>query len=162
MGETAAKSDMPKILLLEDMEDRITAFRAAVGKLPGVEMIVWRDAGSMIRALPEELPAASIISLDHDLLPEKGTRTLPGTGLQVCEALAKLKPCCPVLLHTANHIQVWPMMNELAFSKWDIHRTPPVRMDESWIETVWLPRIRKLLGHTASGPYPDHRLPHKE
>jgi hypothetical protein len=152
---------MKKILLLEDIEERITAFRAAVAKLPGVEMTVWRRAGSMIRDLPDHLPTASVISLDHDLLPPKGVRDSPGTGLEVCEALAKLKPGCPVLLHTANHIKVWPMMNELTFSKWDVHRTPPVRMDESWIETVWLPRIRKLLNHTPSDSKPTHRLPIK-
>lgn len=136
---------MKKILLLEDMEHRVVAFRAAVAKLPDVEMILWRDAGAMIRDLPDHLSTASIISLDHDLLPAKGCRTDPGTGMDVCKALAKQKPSCPVLLHTANYIKVWSMMNELTFSKWDVHRTPPVRMDEKWIESVWLPRIKKLL-----------------
>lgn len=142
---------MKKILLLEDMEDRVVAFRAAVAKLPDVEMILWRDAGTMIRNLPEHLSTASIISLDHDLLPAKGSGSDPGTGLDVCEALAKQKPCCPVLLHTANYIKVWSMMNELAFSKWDVHRTPPVRIDESWIESIWLPRIKSLLEKNPKG-----------
>lgn len=142
---------MKKILLLEDMEDRVVAFREAVAKLTDVEMILWRDAGAMIRDLPAHLSTASIISLDHDLLPAKGSVSDPGTGLDVCEALAKQKPTCPVLLHTANYIKVWSMMNELAFSKWDVHRTPPVRIDESWIETVWLPRIKSLLAKNPRG-----------
>lgn len=142
---------MKKILLLEDMEDRVVAFREAMKKLADVEMVLWRDAGTMIRDLPEHLSTASIISLDHDLLPAKGSSINPGTGLDVCEALAKQKPTCPVLLHTANYIKVWPMMNELAFAKWDIHRTPPVWMNEGWIETVWLPRVTSLLHGNQTG-----------
>ncbi len=53
---------MKKILLLEDMEDRVVAFRAAITKLADVEMVLWRDAGTMIRDLPEHLPTASVIS----------------------------------------------------------------------------------------------------
>jgi hypothetical protein len=136
---------MKKILLLEDMEKRVVAFRAAVAQLSGVELIVWRDARIMIFDLLNHLSASSIVSLDHDLLPERGRHNNPGTGLEVCLALSKLKPCCPVVLHTANHIKVWPMMNELLRSKWDVYRTPPVRMDESWIVSVWLPRIQCLL-----------------
>ena len=141
---------MKKILLLEDMDDRVQAFQAAIAKLAGVEIVLWRDAGIMIRDLPEHLPTASLISLDHDLLPTKGVFSNPGTGLDVCEFLAKQKPTCPVLLHTANYVKVWPMMNELCFSKWEVHRTPPVGMQEGWIETVWLPRIKMLLGNSAS------------
>lgn len=142
---------MKKILLLEDMEARIVAFRAAVTKLEDVQMVLWRDAGTMIRDLPDHLSTASIISLDHDLLPAKGCASDPGTGLDVCEVLAKRKPTCPVLLHTANYIKVWPMMNELAFSKWEVHRTPPVRMDEGWIESVWLLRVKRLLENESTG-----------
>ena len=140
---------MKKVLLLEDMEDRIVAFQAAIAQLAGVEIVIWRDARIMIRDLPVILPMASLISLDHDLLPAKGAPGHPGTGLDVCEFLAKRKPICPVFLHTANYIKVWPMMNELCFSKWDVHRTPPVGMQEGWIETVWLPRIKMVLDSSA-------------
>ena len=136
---------MRKILLLEDMEERVVAFRAATAKLPNIELLVWRNAPAMIRDLPQHLPATALISLDYDLLRPKGTLENPGNGLDVCSALARKKPTCPVLLHTANYIKVWPMMNELAFAKWDVHRTPPVGMDEGWIASVWLPRIRRLL-----------------
>jgi len=44
---------MKKILLLEDMEDRVGAFRAAITKLADFEMVLWRDAGAMIRDLPQ-------------------------------------------------------------------------------------------------------------
>ena len=137
---------MKTILLLEDMEERVLAFQVAVSTLENVRMLVWRDARVMVRELPDHLPHASLISLDHDLLPPKGVRDQPGRGMDVCEFLAKRNPSCPVLLHTANHIKVWPMMNELSFSRWGIHRTPPVGMQEGWIGTVWLPRVRMLLG----------------
>jgi hypothetical protein len=132
------------------MEDRVVAFQAAIAQLPSVEIVAWRDARIMIRDLPEHLPTTSLISLDHDLLPKKGGFDNPGTGLDVCKFLAKQKPMCPILLHTANYVKVWSMMNELSFSKWEIHRTPPVGMQEFWIETVWLTRIKMLLDrHTA-------------
>jgi hypothetical protein len=140
-----AERMMKKILILEDMEDRVTAFQAAAATLPDVELVLWRNATDMIRDLPTHLPSAVLISLDHDLLPVKGAHEDPGTGLDVCEALAKQRPTCPVLLHTANYIKVWSMMNELTDSKWDVHRTPPVGMGEHWIESVWLPQIRRLL-----------------
>ncbi|RYD67427.1 MAG: hypothetical protein EOP84_30525 [Verrucomicrobiaceae bacterium] len=137
---------MKTILLLEDLEERVRAFEAAVATLEDTRLVLWCDARVMIRDLPGLLPTASLISLDHDLLPQRGIPANPGSGLDVCEFLAKRKPECPVLLHTANYIKVWPMMNELSFAGWDIHRTPPVGMQESWIETVWLPRVRMLLG----------------
>jgi hypothetical protein len=46
---------MKKILLLEDMEDRVVAFRAAITKLAYVEMVLWRDAGTMIRDLQSQI-----------------------------------------------------------------------------------------------------------
>lgn len=113
---------MRKILLLEDMEERIAAFQNAVAYLRDVEIVVWRDAGEMIRDLPARLSTASLISLDYDLLPAKGITRNLGTGLDVCEFLARRKPTCPVLLHTANYVKVWSMINELSFSKWDVHR----------------------------------------
>ena len=45
---------MRKILILEDMEDRITAFRAAAAKSPDVELVLWRNAADMIRDLQEQ------------------------------------------------------------------------------------------------------------
>ena len=141
-----------KILILEDMEERVLAFRSAIAKLAGVEMLLWRDAESMVRDLSEHLSTASMISLDHDILPSRGMLQSPGTGLDVCKALARHRPSCPVVLHTANYIKVWPMMYQLAFAKWEIHRTPPVRLDERWIESVWLPRVRMLLNAHSYRP----------
>lgn len=136
---------MTRILLLEDMEERINAFRTAVATIPDAELVLWRNAQEMIRDLPSCLASASVISLDHDLVRTKGSCEDPGSGLDVCEFLAKQNPICPVLLHTSNYIKVWSMMNELTYAKWDVHRTPPVGMGEKWIETVWLPRVKDLL-----------------
>jgi hypothetical protein len=137
---------MKTILMLEDMQARVDAFRQAVAQhLPGVELLIWGNAADMIRDLPARLPTAALISLDHDLLPPKGSNADPGTGLEVCEFLATQEPHCPILLHTSNYIKVWSMMNELSHARWDVHRSPPVGMGEEWIETVWLPRVKELL-----------------
>ena len=136
---------MQTILMLEDMQARIDAFRHAIAQLPGVQLLIWSNAAEMIRDLPQHLPTASLISLDHDLLPPKGSHVDPGSGLDVCEFLAKQEPRCPVLLHTSNYIKVWSMMNALNYAKWDVHRSPPVGMGEDWIESVWLPRLKELL-----------------
>ena len=107
---------MNTILILEDLEERIRAFRAAVATIPDVEIIFWRN---LIRDLLDRLASASLISLDCDLLPARESGDDPGSGLNVCEFLARRRPSCPVLLHTSNYIKVWSMMNELAFAKWD-------------------------------------------
>ena len=94
---------MKTILILEDNEERITAFKSEIGALGSdFELKVWRDAHSMIAECEQFFATAALISLDHDLNPQPGATVDPGTGLVVAQFLADFLPECPVLIHSSN------------------------------------------------------------
>jgi hypothetical protein len=67
---------MKTILILEDNEDRISAFQRSIALLrDGFELKVWRDAPSMCAECEADFPSAALISLDHDL---NGRRAVSG------------------------------------------------------------------------------------
>src|SRR5262245_446384 len=76
---TARRTAM--LLILEDNAERIARFHAVLaGLAPGLPARLWRNAYRMLEDLPTVLPAATLISLDHDLDPEDGEADDPGTG----------------------------------------------------------------------------------
>jgi ADP-ribosylglycohydrolase len=135
---------MKTILILEDNEERITAFQSAVRALgSGFELKVWRDAQSMCRECGEFFANAALVSLDHDLNPLPDATADPGTGLDAASFLGDFLPVCPVLIHSSNTDRVWSMHNELRFAGWIVDRVGPLGTD--WIQTSWLRRARELL-----------------
>jgi len=132
------------IFILEDSEQRIRHFRAAVASLgPEFRLRLWFDAPSMIEECLTELPECCLISLDHDLSPMPGATRDPGTGMDVAEFLARQPPVCPVIIHTSHTERRWSMHNELRFGKWNSEIVPPT--GEHWIRDSWLPRVRALV-----------------
>ena len=132
------------ILILEDNDERIAGFQKAVnGIAGGFELKIWRDAHSMIAECAEFFPTAWVICLDHDLNPQPGATTDPGTGLDVAKFLADFLPVCPVLIHSSNTDRVYSMHNEFRFASWVVDRVGPLGTD--WIETTWLRRMKELL-----------------
>lgn len=137
------------ILILEDNDERIAGFRGAVAALgDGYDLKIWRDAPSMIAECEAFFPTAALISLDHDLNPQPGITTDPGTGLDVAKFLADFLPVCPLLLHSSNIDRVYSMDNELRFASWTVDRVGPIGAD--WIETTWLRRARELLAEHSN------------
>lgn len=136
---------MKTILLLEDNDDRIVAFQTAVAKIPDAHLVIWKDAHGMIRDLPQRLDGSSLVSLDHDLVAQDGSAGDPGTGLDVCEALAQHPPACPVIVHSTNYERVMTMIRTLEDAGWPVLRVAPVGMGEEWIGTSWLAKARKLM-----------------
>ena len=135
---------MKTILILEDNDERITAFQAAVAALgPDFELKLWHDAPTMIRECEAYFAQAALISLDHDLNPQPGVTSDPGTGLDVARYLTEFLPVCPVLIHSTNVDRVYSMHNELRFANWMADRVGPI--GNTWIETTWLRRVRELL-----------------
>src|SRR5260221_6998702 len=135
---------MKTILILEDNEERITAFQSAVHALgSGFELKVWRDAHSMCRECGAFFSDTAWFSLDHDLNPQPGKTADPGTGLDLARFLGDFLPVCPVLIHSSNTDRVWSMHNELRFAGWIVDRVGPLGTD--WIQTSWLRRARELL-----------------
>jgi hypothetical protein len=133
------------IIILEDNDDRILAFKSAVASLgSSFSLRLWRDAPTMIAQCGDCLWDTCLISLDHDLAPLPDSSTNPGTGLEVAEFLSTLQPACPVILHTSNHERRWSMHNEFRFAGWSVQIVLPVGDD--WIHSSWLPKARGLIG----------------
>jgi hypothetical protein len=132
------------ILILEDNDERIAGFQKTVTELNGgFELKIWRDAHSMIAECAEFFLSAALICLDHDLNPQPGIITDPGTGLDVTKFLCDFLPVCPALIHSSNTDRVYSMHNELRFAGWMVDRVGPLGAD--WIETTWLRRVRELV-----------------
>jgi hypothetical protein len=136
------------LLMLEDNAERVQRFRAALQQIdPALELRLWRSAWVMLREMPALLPAARLISLDHDLDPEEGDPSDPGTGWDVTKVLAELPPTCPVIIHTSNGERATWMMGELELGGWEFHRLPP--LGDDWIERDWRRLVRRLLKRRA-------------
>lgn len=135
---------MKKLLLLEDNADRVTQFRSAVQELgPDWQLLVWHDAPSMIAACEQHLDEANLISLDHDLNPQPGATTDPGTGRDIALLLTGHLPLCPVIIHSTNADAAWSMHNDLRFAGWHAERVGP--LGEDWVRELWLPKTRELI-----------------
>lgn len=135
---------MKTILILEDNDERIAAFRKAVATLgDDFQPKIWRDAHSMIAECEEFFSTTALISLDHDLNPMPGATADPGTGVDVARFLGDFMPVCPVLIHSSNTDRVYSMHNELRFAGWLVDRVGPLGTD--WIETSWLRTAKRLL-----------------
>jgi hypothetical protein len=135
---------MRSILILEDNEERVAAFRKAISGLASdFKVVVWRDAPSMCSECERYFPTAALISLDHDLNAAPTSVTDPGTGLDVAQFLARFRPVCPIIIHTTNADRAYSMQNELRFSDWLSERVGPIGAD--WIETHWKKKAREFL-----------------
>jgi hypothetical protein len=132
------------LLMLEDDADRIRRFRAVLRRLDcDLRLLIWRNAWTMIREVAGYLPQARMISLDHDLEPEEGETTDPGTGWDVAQHLAMQPPVCPVLIHTSNGERATWMMGEFELEGWEYHRVPP--LGDDWIERDWRRVVCRVL-----------------
>ena len=132
------------ILLLEDNDERIAAFRAVVSQMePGIELHQWSDAHAYIAESGQFHGRAVLISLDHDLVRMAGALRDPGDGLEVATWLAQQRPVCPVIVHSTNHERVESMLNELRFGGWTHERVAP--HGDYWIEHRWRKRAEALI-----------------
>jgi hypothetical protein len=132
------------ILMLEDDAERLARFTATLAAIaPDVALRRWRDARTMLEEMEDQLPAARLITLDHDLEPEREDDPDPGTGWDVVKVLAARPPCCPVIVHTSNGERGTWMMGEFELGGWDAHRIYP--LGEDWIERDWRRLVRRLL-----------------
>ena len=135
---------MNAVLMLEDDTERVEWFTAALGRAdPSLRLVVWRSARRMLGELPDLLPSARLVSLDHDLEPDPADLGDPGDGLDVAKWLAERQPVCPVIVHTSNGVRGDAMMGELELGGWEHHRVYP--LGDDWIEVDWYRVVRRLL-----------------
>lgn len=130
-----------KILILEDNQERIDAFKEVLSEFKDLDLHIWKAANTFINEVDSYLDGTDIISLDHDLVSEDGTD--PGDGLEVAEYLKNKKPICPIIIHSTNINRSWSMHRELTDGKWEVERHPPVSMGVEWIYQNWINVIKK-------------------
>jgi hypothetical protein len=136
------------LLMLEDNAERVRRFTAALRSVnPALELRLWRNAWTMIREVEPLLPLARVISLGHELDPEDGDPSDPGTGWDVAQFLAARPPACPVIIHTSNGPRADWMCGEFELGGWRYHRVAP--LGDDWIENDWRRVIRRLLRRRA-------------
>src|SRR4051812_946470 len=110
------------ILFLEDNADRVQRFTTALHAIdPALPLMVWRSAPRMIEEVTPYLPAARLISLDHDLDPAEGDTADPGDGLEVVKFLVQRPQTCPVIIHTSNRQRSDWMAGEFELAGWKYH-----------------------------------------
>jgi hypothetical protein len=131
------------LLLLEDNAERLDRFAAVVRSLdPELPVHVWRDAHAMIREAGPLLPAAALLSLDHDLEPEPGGPD-PGDGYLVALWLTGQPVVRPVIVHSSNSERSAWMAGAFDLAGWRHWRVAP--LGDDWVESDWRRVARRLL-----------------
>ena len=139
------------ICILEDNEERVRQFRAAVSAIaPHLALRIWRTAPAMIAELPGCLHETLLISLDHDLNRLPADEADPGSGYDIAKLLEEVTPCCPVIIHTSNVERGTWMEGALSLGGWQYDRVAP--FGDDWIATAWAPVARRLLGRQDNPP----------
>jgi hypothetical protein len=138
------------ILILEDDQDRIDRFTAALQTIdPISQIMVWRSAKKMIQEMDAYLPYARLISLDHDLYPMAGDTEDPGDGLEIAKHLALKKPQCPIIIHSSNGDRATMMAGEFELAGVPAKVIAPLGAD--WIEAYWAQVVVELLKVESNG-----------
>jgi len=96
------------IAILEDDEGRSVAMRNRLAEsFPHCDPVLFDNAPDMIEWLRNNLTSTVLISLDHDLGPNRIRNVEvfdPGIGQDVVNYLSTQKPICPVIIHTSNYL----------------------------------------------------------
>lgn len=139
------------IAILEDDPERVAAMRAALARnLPAYKVVVHGSAPRMISWLRDHLDETCLISLDNDLLDPAALERDVGKGRDVAEALARVTPGCPVILHTSNGTAARAMAEALGEVGWPLARVVP-HDDVAWVEENWAPMVRRMIGRGEEG-----------
>jgi FixJ family two-component response regulator len=134
------------IAILEDDERRAEAMRAVVLEL-GCEATFFTSAPEMRRWLVDNLPSVRLMSLDHDLGPNRivGDALFdPGTGRDVVDMLISNNPTCPVIVHSSNADASVGIIFALEGSGWQARRVYPYD-DLDWVRSSWAEAVQELL-----------------
>lgn len=124
----------------DDYEERFSKMAQVLQGLVDAE-VVWTKS---VSATVDKLTTGKNIimaSLDHDF--GEGRRS---TGLDVVEALAKIEPYFPILVHTSSESPGKFMVDQLRLKGWTAQyvgrngETP-----EEWLRGVWLNVVRAYL-----------------
>ena len=135
------------LLMLEDNDERVQRFTHTLRALdPSLPIVVWHDAKVMNREVASYLPAAWLISLDHDLETREGASD-PGDGLEVVKFLVSQPIVCPVIIHSSNGERSTWMAGEFELAGWRFWRVAP--LGDDWVEVDWRRLVKRLLKRRA-------------
>lgn len=149
-----AISSVPLLLILDDDRARLGGFEQIAQRLgQGWTVKGWRDAPGMIADLERHLDEAGLVSLDNDLYKDLDGDPGPGSGRAVAEHLSKLKPACPVIVHSTNTDAAWGMHNALRSGGWTVELVHHLNQPR-WIEELWLPVAARLVAPAGTPPAP--------
>jgi len=142
------------VAILDDAGERRAEMADALSEaLPEAEVVHFDNAPAIIAWLREHLQDVAILSLDHDLGPnrrEGGVVFDPGIGRDVTDFLAEAAARCPVVVHSSNTQGATSMLTTLELAGWLGHRVVPLN-DLAWIRERWAPLVVHLLS-TAGAP----------
>jgi DNA-binding NarL/FixJ family response regulator len=136
------------IVLLDDDPNRIREMKRCLSaKSPSSDVITFDNAPDLIAWVKLHSANVELFCLDHDLGPNRPRRDEifdPGTGRDVANFLATLKPTCPVLVHTTNHLAAPGMAMVLEDAGWTHESIAPYN-DLQWIRSEWISIVTKLI-----------------
>jgi len=136
------------IAILEDDPRRAAEMRRCVETLDGWAECAFRaTATEMIALLEERASETALVSLDHDLGPNReigGEVIDPGTGRDVADWLARNGPVRPVIVHSSNGFAARGMVFVLDDAGYRTERIVPWG-DLGWVEASWLPVVTEML-----------------
>jgi hypothetical protein len=131
------------LLMLEDDVERVNRFKEVVRAIdPNLQLMIWRNAKVMVHEIGTYLPNAKLISLDHDLEPDKDGSD-PGDGLEVVKFLVSQPVIRPVIIHSSNSDRSIWMEGEFELAGWQCWKVAP--LGEDWVEVDWRRVARRLL-----------------
>lgn len=136
------------IVILDDEEPRQVAMLQVLNTLGVCNKIkIFDNAPDMISWLEDHLPEVVLLSLDHDLGPNRqrdGEVFDPGTGRHVVDFLIQKAPVCPVIVHTSNGDCAPGMMFALEYANWTKCRVVPYD-GNAWIYQAWARAMKQHL-----------------
>jgi hypothetical protein len=136
------------IAILDDEPDRLTAMRPLLAeRFPHYEVETFDNAPDMIAWLHQHLSKVALVSLDHDLGPDRrrnGRKFDPGIGRDVADYLSTSRPQCPVILHTTNRQAIPGMLEVLGESGWQATSVIPYG-DLDWVRKVWIEEVVRVM-----------------
>jgi hypothetical protein len=139
-------------ILDDESERRAEMIQSLRDTLPDAEVALFDNAPAIVAWLRERLHDVAVLSLDHDLGPnrlEDGVLLDPGTGRDVTDFLAQVAASCPVVVHTSNSHGATSMLATLELAGWHGHRVVPVN-DLAWIRERWGPLVARLLSSAGA------------
>jgi hypothetical protein len=136
------------VAILDDDKSRRTEMeRSLLQALPEVSIELFDNAPDMIAWLARHIEDVGVVSLAHDLGPNRfrdGMLFDPGTGRDVTDFLVEMDRPFPVVVHTPHSSAGKRMITMLEHAEWPCVRLAPSD-DSDWICGEWVPRVVELL-----------------